>query len=82
MTDRLTENDRAANVARLVGIVQRMVEESGDPAGFDAAHWTATFLERPNHALGGQLPIEFMRTEQGHAVVERLVLNMQCGAYL
>lgn len=82
MTDRLTESDRAANIVRLVGIVQRMVEESGDAAGFDAAHWTAAFLARPNHALGGQLPIECMRTQEGHAIVERLVLNMQCGAYL
>ena len=82
MTDRLTESDRAAHIARLVGIVQRMVEESGDPTGFDAAHWTAAFLARPNHALGGHLPSECMRTERGRAIVERLLLSMQSGAYL
>lgn len=82
MTDRLTESDRAANIVRLVGIVQRMIDESGDPAGFDAAHWTARFLARPNPALGWQLPIELMRTEQGYAVVEHLDLSMQCGVYL
>jgi len=65
MIDRLTESDRAAHTARLVGIVQKMVEESGDATGFDVAHWTAAFLARPNHALGGQLPSECMGTEEG-----------------
>lgn len=82
MTDRQPEGDRAGHIARLVGIVQKMVEESGDPTGFDAAHWTAAFLARPNHALGGQPPSEYMTTEEGRAIVERLVLSMQSGAYL
>jgi hypothetical protein len=83
MTSRLIiESDSAADVARLVGIVQRMVEESGDPTGFDAMLWTTAFLARPNHALAGQLPSEYMKTEEGRAIVERLVLNMQSGAYL
>lgn len=82
MNDRLTEGDHAANIARVIGIVQRMVKESGDPTGFDAARWTAAFLARPNHAMGGQQPLEYMQIQEGYAIVERLVLNMQCGAYL
>ena len=82
MTDRPTDSDRAAHIARLVGIVQKMVEESGDPTGFDAARWTAAFLARPNHALGGELPSGYMRRGEGRAIVERLVLTMQSGAYL
>jgi len=82
MTDCFNEGDRATYIARLVGIVQKMVDESGDPTGFDAANWTAAFLARPNHALGGQLPSECLRTEEGRAIVERLLLSMQSGAYL
>jgi uncharacterized protein (DUF2384 family) len=82
MTDCLSDGDRATHIARFVGVVQKMVEESGDPTGFDAAKWTAAFLARPNHALGGQLPSECMRTEEGRAIIERLLLSMQSGTYL
>lgn len=75
------ESERTLGIARLVGQVQKIVSESGEPQGFDAAKWTADWLEAPNDALGGRAPGEFMDTADGRALVEGLVAQMQSGAY-
>lgn len=75
------ESERALGIARLVGQVEKIVAESGDAAGFDAAGWTAAWLQRPNPALGGKAPGDFMDTADGRALVSGLVAQMQGGAY-
>jgi putative toxin-antitoxin system antitoxin component (TIGR02293 family) len=75
------ESERALGIAQLVGQVQQIVSESGNPDGFDAARWTADWLEESNAALGGQAPGEFMDTADGRALVSGLVSQMQSGAY-
>jgi putative toxin-antitoxin system antitoxin component (TIGR02293 family) len=75
------ESSRVLGMARLVGQVQAMVEESGNPEGFNAAEWVAGWLERPLPALGGQRPAELMDTPEGQGIVSQLVARMQSGAY-
>lgn len=75
------ESERALGITSLVGQVQKIVSESGSPDGFDAARWTADWLEEPNDALGGRTPGEFMDTSDGRALVSGLVAQMQSGAY-
>lgn len=75
------ESERVLGLVRLVGQVQQIVAESGRPEGFDAARWTAEWLQQPNAALGGRPPAEFMDTGDGRALVEGLVAQMQSGAY-
>lgn len=75
------ESERALGIARLVGQVEKVVGESGDLKGFDAAKWTANWLERPNRALGGKSPGHYMDTTDGRALVSGLVAQMQSGAY-
>jgi putative toxin-antitoxin system antitoxin component (TIGR02293 family) len=75
------ESSRVIGMARLVGQVQAMVEESGDPEGFDAATWVAEWLEQPLPALGGRRPAELMDTPEGQNLVSNLVARLQTGAY-
>jgi putative toxin-antitoxin system antitoxin component (TIGR02293 family) len=75
------ESSRVVGMARLVGQVQAMVEESGDPEGFDAATWVAQWLEEPLPALGGRRPAELMDTPEGQSLVSNLVARLQTGAY-
>lgn len=75
------ESERALGIARLVGQVERIVGESGNAEGFDAAKWTAAWLQRPNRALGGKTPGEYMDTSDGRALVAGLIAQMQSGAY-
>ena len=81
--DRLSqdESERALGIARLVGQVEALVRESGQPEGFDAAQWTAAWLQRPNPALGGRMPGDYMDTADGRDLVASLVAQMQSGAY-
>jgi putative toxin-antitoxin system antitoxin component (TIGR02293 family) len=75
------ESERVLGIARLVGLVEKIVAQSGEPAGFNAARWTAAWLEGPNNALGGKTPGDFMDTADGRALVAGLVAQMQSGAY-
>jgi putative toxin-antitoxin system antitoxin component (TIGR02293 family) len=75
------EGSRVLGMARLVGQVQAMVEESGNPEGFNAAEWVARWLERPLPALDGQRPADLMDTPDGQGIVSQIVARMQSGAY-
>jgi uncharacterized protein (DUF2384 family) len=68
-------------MAKLIGQVQTMVEESGDPTGFDAAQWLARWLDEPLPALDGKRPAEYMDTAEGRDLVSNLLAMAQSGAY-
>jgi putative toxin-antitoxin system antitoxin component (TIGR02293 family) len=75
------ESSRVLGMGRLVGQVQAMVDESGNPEGFNAAEWLANWLDHPLPALGGQRPGELMDTFDGQAIVSTLISRIQSGAY-
>jgi putative toxin-antitoxin system antitoxin component (TIGR02293 family) len=75
------QGERVLGLSKLVGQVQVMVEESGNPEGFDAARWVADWLDRPSAALGGRCPAEYMDTAEGQELVSDLIATMQSGAY-
>jgi len=74
-------SERVLALASLIGRVQRMVEESGNPTGFDAPAWLGGWLSDPNPAFGGVPPGGYMDTEKGSALVSQILLQMQSGAY-
>ena len=75
------ESERVLGIARLVGLVEQVVAESGTPEDFDAATWTAAWLAQPVAALGGKRPGEFIDTADGRDLVAGLIAQMQSGAY-
>lgn len=75
------ESERVLGLAALIGKAQTMVEESGDPTGFDAAHWLGDWLAKPLPALGGATPASYMDTFEGQKLVAELLSMMQSGAY-
>ncbi len=75
------ESERVIGLARLIGQVQAMVEESGDPEGFDAQAWTARWLNAPLPALGGEKPSSLMDTMEGQQLVSDILARAQSGAY-
>ena len=74
-------SERVIGVAKLIGQVQSMMEESGDPSRFDAAAWLADWLKAPLPAFGGARPIDYMDTMEGQAMVSDTLAQMQSGAY-
>jgi putative toxin-antitoxin system antitoxin component (TIGR02293 family) len=75
------ESERVIGLARLVGQVEAMVRESGDPEGFNAAEWLSRWLREPLPALGGQMPITLLDTMAGQALVSQALSRLQSGAY-
>ncbi len=75
------ESERVIGLARLIGQVQAMVDESGDPEGFDARKWTARWLGEPLPALGGARPLDLMDTMEGQTLVSDALARIQSGAY-
>ena len=75
------DSERVVGMANLIGQVQTMVEQSGDPIGFDAARWVARWLAEPNPALAGECPASYMDTMEGQKLVSNLLAMMQSGAY-
>ncbi|HEX8611516.1 MAG TPA: antitoxin Xre-like helix-turn-helix domain-containing protein [Telluria sp.] len=75
------ETERVLGVETLIGMVQTMVEQSGDPAGFDAARWVSDWLTKPLPALAGATPASYMDTFEGQKLVAELLSMSQSGAY-
>jgi putative toxin-antitoxin system antitoxin component (TIGR02293 family) len=74
-------SERIIGLQKLIGQVEIMVAESGDPTGFNAAHWVAEWLERPVPALNNAKPADFMDTIEGQELVSSLLAKMRSGAY-
>lgn len=73
----------AIGIARLLGIAQSIVENStADVKDFDVRKWLGQWLERPQPALGGKRPSEFLDTPTGLEVVSRLLGAVESGAYV
>lgn len=77
----LDQGERVLGLLKLVGQVQVMVDESGDPNGFDAAKWVSAWLERPLPALGNRAPGELMDTSEGQQVVANLLAGARSGVF-
>jgi len=75
------ESERIIGLARLVGQVQAIVQESGDAQGFDATAWMSRWLNEPLPALGGKRPIDLMDTMEGQRMVSTALAQVQSGAY-
>lgn len=75
------QGERVLGLSKLVGQVQVMVEQSGNPEAFDAGRWVADWLDRPLGALEGKCPAEYMDTAEGQELVSGLLAKVQSGAY-
>lgn len=75
------ESERVLGVAKLVGQVQCMVEESGNPEGFDAEAWVSRWLREEVPALDGQRPMDLLDTMEGQELLSETLGRMQSGAY-
>lgn len=75
------ESERLVGLTKLIGQVEMIVRESGDPDGFNPAKWFSHWIEQPIAALDGRKPGEFLDTSDGREAVSALLSQMQSGAY-
>jgi hypothetical protein len=62
-------------------LVRRLVQESGNPEGFDVSAWLNAWVREPHPALGNIAPLELLRTSGGYERVRALFMRMQSGAF-
>ena len=74
----------AMGMAKLLGIAQDIVQDSTSPEaeGFDTAKWLGQWIERPQPALGGRKPVDFLDTPTGVEMVAQVLGAVRSGAYL
>jgi putative toxin-antitoxin system antitoxin component (TIGR02293 family) len=75
------ESERVIGFANLVGQLEAVIEESGNPVRFDAVTWMSRWLNDPVPALGNARPIDLMDTMEGQALVSTTLAQLQSGAY-
>lgn len=76
------DSERVVGMSQLIGQVETMVAQSGNPEGFDAAKWVAQWLESPLPALNGQRPADYLDTIEGQKLISNLLGTMQSGVYV
>ena len=69
------------DIATLVILLQRIVDESGRPDVFDAHTWLNEWLVELVPALGGRRPLDVLSDPEGMAAVKDVLSQMQSGAY-
>ena len=75
------ESERIVGFAKLVGQLEAMIQDSGDPMNFDARAWMARWLTEPLPAFGGARPADLVDTMEGQGLVSAALAKVQSGAY-
>ena len=75
------DSERVVGLAKLVGQLEAMIEESGSDEAFDAPEWLSRWLREPLPALGGGKPVDLLDTMEGQALVAQALAQIQSGAY-
>jgi len=75
------ESERIVGFAKLVGQLEAMIQDSGDPAHFDTRTWMARWLTEPLPAFGGARPADLMDTMEGQGLISVALAQIQSGAY-
>ncbi|MDQ2801462.1 MAG: DUF2384 domain-containing protein [Pseudomonadota bacterium] len=75
------ESERIIGFAKLVGQLEAMIQDSGDPTNFDARAWMARWLTEPLPAFGGARPADLVDTMEGQGLVSAALAKVQSGAY-
>ena len=75
------ESERIIGFAKLVGQLEAMIQDSGDPTNFNARAWVARWLVEPLPAFGGARPVEFIDTMEGQGLVSAALAKAQSRTY-
>ena len=78
------DSAKVLGVARLVGEVDRILAESGDPAlmkDFSVVQWVGEWMQAPVGALGFRRPLDYLDNVYSQQIVFQLLGQMQAGTF-
>ncbi|WP_084267191.1 antitoxin Xre/MbcA/ParS toxin-binding domain-containing protein [Azohydromonas lata] len=73
---------RVMGFLRIVARLQRLLQESGDPAqlaDFDLDAWVRDWMREPLAEFGGKTPAQMLRNPEGQRAIEELLDRMRGG---
>lgn len=73
---------RVMGFLRIVARLQRLLQESGDPAqlaSFDLDAWVRDWMREPLSEFGGKTPAQMLRNPEGQRAIEELLDRMRGG---
>ena len=65
----------------LIDQVKQMVTDCGTIENFDAAKWIDNWLNTPNFRLNGDIPANWLDTEERSEYISLMIACIQSGAY-
>lgn len=68
-----TEGELILGIAKLIGQVQVILEEYGDPERFNLATWLSSWFQAPLPALQGEKPEKYLRTINGQQLLSTII---------
>lgn len=74
-------SNRAQAEADLLQLVEKVIQESGNPDISNASAWLKRWLSTPNPALNAATPNSYLGTKKGRSLVAGLLVKMQSGAF-
>ena len=75
------DGERVIGIAKLIGQLEAMLQDSGRPGAFDGPAWLSQWLREPVPSLGGSAPIGLLDTMEGQSLVSQALAQIQSGAY-
>jgi putative toxin-antitoxin system antitoxin component (TIGR02293 family) len=74
----------AIGMIKLLGIAWDIVQDStaAEAKNFDTVKWLGQWIERPQPALGGRKPADYLDTPTGVEIVSKLLGAIRSGVYL
>lgn len=82
-TNALIDGTAIVGMVKLLSVAQDIVDDSTAPEAknFDTVKWLGNWMERPQPALGGRKPFEFLDSPTGVSIVAKVLGAMRSGAY-
>ncbi len=82
-TNALIDGTAVVGMIKLLSVAQDIVDDSTAPEAknFDTVKWLGNWMDRPQPALGGRKPLEFLDSPTGVSIVAKVLGAMRSGAY-
>lgn len=68
-----TEGELVLGIAKIIGQLQAMVEDCGDPENFDPATWLISWVQAPLPAIQGEKPEKYLRSIHGQQFLSTMI---------
>lgn len=75
----IDQSERVLRLKSLIGLAQKLVNQFGNPSGFNTPQWVGEWIETPIPALANAKPADYLDTGEGVKLVESTLMRTVTG---